>query len=555
MSRRQLLKACGYGALSPLAFNPLQALVGSLVDGLITKAEASSSGVTPPRNLINYHLSGAAPRWYWDGFLSPYKNITPVRNPLVNTKIVNGIAQYGTTPVSTSTGTMYLPPIWASQIPLSNGGTGPMSALLESMLTIRGIYSNDVGHPDGAASQTRPLASAPSLMGLVADASSAVVQAVGAGQCPTVAFAARSSGQTVVTNDSNPIGQIMSPFDRSQDYYGYSYMGRRAAMDTVIQQALSSLGAYANGNYPGSSALYSMRNTAEQLLKVGIGNATSMYPTLLAKYQKLIATCGAMTIPGVSDANVPLPARGNYGIPETLVNGLNTPTYVQNSDVRTVVTASSYPDYMAENFAIAESLITQGLSQSIMIGSGYIEGLNYEGSQLWKTNVPITSGSYWGHDEHTSGSLTSLLVNSFMYQCLSACLFEFISVLKAKGLYTETAIFITGDFNRYPRFDIGTTSGFQAGSDHDPASTVMTVFSGALSGPNVIGNIVHGGSTGDWGTSAVVNNMDGANRQIIIPDATSTIAGIARVTPPFINNPPLVTPSGTPTIPPGEEIG
>jgi hypothetical protein len=555
ITRRQALAACGVGAAS---FHPGISLLQGLVNGIIGNANADTPATAAPiKATINYHLQGGPLRTSWDLPLSPYANATPVLTPLSGTKIENGKAVYRTTPVNLGSKTIYMPWVWSTSIPTVGGGSVAMSELMRNMLMVRGIEGKTPNHPDAAKEKTRPIGSAPSIMGVIADASSAPVQAVIAGDyygVPTTAFAANHSAQVHVTDQNGPIAQLLGPFNRANDGVNSDFLSRRAALDSLIQNGLSLLATAANSNQPGSDALFGMRGRAELLMRNGVQTAIDAYPALRKKYQDLIRACANHDQAGITDAAIPLPAGNSYGINETVVNVAGG-SFAQNSDVRTIITSSSKPYWMAENFAIAEILVTQGLSSSLMIGSEAVFGLQYDSLEIFGSRASTTSSS-WDFDEHFGGSLTSLLANAFLYRCLSACLYELQSSLKSKNsaaggtLWDQTVFFVSGDFGRNPRVDIGDQAGNPGGADHDPSATNYSIFSGAIPEPLVLGNVGITPKTdpkyyGHWGEARTVAQV---GRNLDCADVISTIAQLANVASPTDNFGSLLNAAGAPVV-------
>lgn len=545
MTRRQALAACGAGIGAPFLMNPAHTLMRALVDGFISSAEAAGA-LTPPRTLINYHIYGAPVLWYSLLPMSPYANLTPTRGPHMNNSITNGALLYKTKAVATASGgTLYMPNLWASNV-ATPSGVAPMTNLIENMLIIRGFQGNsNESHAFGAKEMTRPVGTRPSLMGLVSDGSPLPVQSILTSNADGLnnAFKAERSGQTLVTNFSDPMTQILGPFDKRTDSLNSTFVTRRAAKDLLIQQALSSLGAYASSNAPGSESLFSMRGSAETFLKNGISAALAAYPVALAKYKKLISDCGSLTslkIVGLTDNAIPLPTETTIGIPQTALSGANG-SYTQNPDVGSIITSTAHPDQMAENFAIAEVLVSLNLSASICLGGGSMYGMNYVNPVKFTTKTAVNASGWWNSDEHSGGSFTSLIADSFMYQCLYSCINELITVLKAKNMFSETVIFVTSDFGR-------AEDPSDYGTKHASDACAFQIFSGAIAAPAVIGNISRGVSGGDHGQNRPVTGIFGSNRPLNVYDATSTVAGLARVTPPSDNNPSLVSATGVPLI-------
>jgi hypothetical protein len=556
-----MLAAAGIGAAS---YHPGVSLMRSLVEGIISKAQADTTPGAQPRAVINYHLNSAPLRTRWDLPISPYANGAPSLHPLAGTKFVNGKPTYVTTPVATAGGTLYMPWIWSTPIPTSSGGSVPMSTLIKNMLGVIGVKGNSASHPEGLVEKTRPVSGSPSIMGSVADASNAPLQAAFSGSGYVPAFAANHSTQVLATDQNTAIAQLLAPFNRAADTTSSTFLSRRAAMDTLVQSALSSLGNYAKSSAPGSESLFAMRNSAELLMKNGVAAALASYPATRLKYQNLIKACATITRIGFNDQPIPLPTATTYGVNETLLSGSAAPTYIQNPDLRTMISASASPYWMAENFAVAEILVSLGLSSSVSLITGALTGLDYVSPLLYGTKAPAPSSNYWGFDEHMGGPITSLVADSFMYTCLSACIYELQTKLTNTAsplggtLWEQSLLVVTSDFGRNPRKGIGLSAGDYSGSDHDPSACNYSIFSGALSSGNFIGNTGatpdDGTYAGSWGQNRPVSNLFGSTRSIVPADVVSTIAMLARVASPTANNPSLVDASGVPLIEKSKEV-
>ncbi len=542
-------------ALGSFARNPIETLISGLVGGIIQKANAASlpSNVIKPRNYIVLYIEGGPARWTFDGVLNPYgtpKSLPP--DPSVVTRFRNtggpnaGSPEYGTLPITRQGVTLNMPHLWGCQIPTVAGGMVPMANLLDNMAIIRGIDMIVDGHAENARKQIRPLFSSPSLDGLVADASNLPIPSVATGYYGLVLADAYKSAKGngiigldpghVISAGRDPLLQFLTPFDRSADGLLSSYLSRRTAFESVMSQALASLGSYAGSNNPGAENLYLVRSTAESMLKKGIGNISGVFNGLATKYQRLISDVQRTPIPGVTDKPVlfsNLPAANDKGVTvQTSIQDDGVTYSVGNSDLTTVIGANANPRHMAYNFAIAEYLITNGYSSTVQCGFHAVEGI-YGQDRLKTTdgsNLGSGTGS-WLFDEHYGGSYASLLINSFNYRCLSACLYELISVLKAKNLFSETVIHITSEFNRIPRQEGGT--------DHAPEATVNTIISGAIDKPYVLGNILNRTDRGCYGVAAPVK-VDGASVNLGVGHSTSTIAALLRVASPSKNNSSLL---------------
>lgn len=540
VTRRQALSMIGVCGGASFLNGPVDVLLGGLVDGIFAKAQAAATGVQP-RNFIYVNLNGGPARWYWDLPLRPYPSAMPIlTNPHVNTRFSGtgstaGAPEYHTLQVTRRGVTLDMPTLWGQTIPRVGGGSVAMAELLDNMLMIRGVNMRMDGHPDNNDKQVRPSAAGPSLNGLVADVSSRPLPAVGLPGGPNGAFKSGTGvGQVNLSSFSDPLRRILRPFSRASDGLTTGYLSRRQAMDTAVSSALRSLGAYAKSSGAGAESLETVRSSAESLIRQGIGDVSSEYSQLLAKYENLVRRCANDVMPGVTDR----PIRHSDLI---VLNGYTPQTsvqegYIRNADVRTVLRADSRPGNLAAGFAVAEYLIKNGLSSTVSLGSSNIQNLNFE--DLRDRASPATAGAsvtgLWGYDEHFGGSVLSVILNSFLYRCLSACLYELISVLKANNMFQESVIQIGAEFSRNPRND-------QSGSDHGWMANCTSLFSGVIDRPIVLGNTTLDSAYADgtWGAAASVQ-VDGANQQLTIGHSTSTIAHLLRVQPILSNNGSLV---------------
>ncbi len=547
-TRRQVISMIGGCGLAPFVWDPVTQLLNGIVEGLIMKAQAETNpSALPPRNYVFCSLSGGPPRWLWDLPLNPYGNPGFIRNPHVATRFSGSTRtasalEYATVPITRAGTTIQMPHLWSQTIPTpaSRGGAWvPMAPLMDNMLMIRGVNMLADGHPDNERKQLRPLVSQASLHGKVADHASSPLPAVEVDGAPGGAYkSGKGIGQTRVTNSANPLSQILSPFNRATDGLSSGYLSRRAAMETAVNQALSALGSYAGSSLPGSSDLFVLRNRAENLIKAGIGDVSTAYTTLRNKYQSLFTACAgfvsnANRIPGVSDL-----AINSANFTGADANALvldQSGNRFSGADLRDIVRANTEAFGIAEGFAVAEYLILNGYSTSVVFGAGRFVG------------VGLKSNGIWSFDEHYQGAVGSLLLNTFLFRGLAACLNEFIAVMKENGKFNETVIQIGSEFSRSPNANM-------ADSGHGWQANCTSIFSGAIDRPMVLGNQKldgnpSGADRGTWGSAATVR-VDGSDAQLGIGHSTSTVAHLLRVSPPVSNNSSLVAENGTSGVSP-----
>ncbi len=535
------------------AKGPLNVLISSLVEEIWQAARAE--GRTKPRNYLHLNLPGGPCRWFFDLPLLPYSNSGElISDPQIVTRInVEGQPEYHTAPITVKDVTLNMPTLWSSEIPTPSGAWIPMAKLLENMIMIRGVNMQADGHPPNNFKQVRPVQGMPSLTGLVADASDKPIPAVGGSRATpySVYKSGKGIGQVVVPDfhsETNPLAKILGAFDAKGDKLPEGFVSRRQALSGALDQAMVSLGNYAKSSEPGAENLFALRSRAEKLVRQGLGDLETAYGSLLQKYKGLIEQCKTRNVVGVNDQ--PILGSAFPRLASRTVMAGSGRVIVNNADLRDLITGDSRIDELAEGCAVAEYLLLQGYSSTVLWGPSGVDGMDFHdlatvetdagGNETGQTSlgIPQIVGNMV-NDEHFSGNAISLVGNSFLFRAIAACLYELISVLKGAGLFSETVIQIGAEFSRIPRKDFG-------GSEHGWMANCTSLFSGAVNKPMVLGNIASDGSDGvfnprktTWGKSAPVE-VDGAVQILTIGHSTSTIAQLLHVAPPLPSNGTLI---------------
>jgi hypothetical protein len=504
-SRRQFLAHLGVAGAYLGTLDPVRVLYQSLVDGLISKAQAAE-GLTTPRNYVGIFFPGGPTRWIWDGFLTPNGNDAFMRNRSVNNRLTvnsysgdNSAAEHVSEAVNLPSGkVIHLPPLWNRDIPTVGGGWVAMNSLLSNALIMRGVHMQvDIGHLEGPARVPRPSVAGPSLSGLVADASTAPIPAIGLAphdysknlsEPKLGGFKSeRGTGVTLVTGlGRDALSKILDPFRNTDTNVQANATKLKQMQQSAIRAAMTELGSYAKSAKPGADSLYRSHDRALQLFERSFGDLQAQMTALTAKYTDLERRCAA-AIPNI----IPATGTGAYNIalvPNTI--GL------------------------ASQFAVAEFLLKNGLSSSIvMTGPGSV---SFAGLQNF-------------NDEHDAPDRqASLICHSYQFRVLAALIHELRNAL-GPSLWTETVVHVSAEYDRSPRDDMG-------GSDHAPESNSMSLFSGAIKEPLFIGNIKVDGRPGGtykgtWGAAAPVLT-DAGTRTITNEAAAASIASLLRVKPP-----------------------
>jgi hypothetical protein len=504
-TRRQFLNMMGLGSLVMVSPDPLSILVRSMTDGLIAKAQAQSAGVIPRNYVVALHY-GAPFRWVFDNFLRPQGPASSfIKNRGMNNYLTtdmfapndNANLDYRDALIDLGGGrSIYLPIMWGGPIPTSDRGMVPMASILNNTMLVRGIDMEvDIGHASGPALVTRVSDAAPSLSGLVADSSARPIPAISLTKASILGGYKSSKGTSLAhleANATNTMSRIIEPFTLS-DPLVLNSSANRAKMQSLIDQAMGTLGNYAMSSKFGADALYKDRNNAEALFQRNLSALVTEYSAAVTRYAKLGNECGQY-LQGIIPAGKGLPAW----------------------------TSGLYAGGGGEGFAAAEVLIKHGMTSTVTFGLG---------GNAW---------SIYGHsnynDEHRqTDRSTPVLVHSHQFRCVAAWLNEFRRALGPE-LFKETLVHVSAEYGRNPDDSGG-------GSDHAPGATSMTFFSGAITQPTFIGNIrVNSGSgvyMGTWGTGAAVQTNDGT-RGITKKHIGAGVADILRVARPT-NDKPVFT--------------
>ena len=522
-NRRDFLRiaGAGLGGYSLLA-SPAAMLLEAMTRGLFGRAFAQGSGLSP-RNWVDFRLDGAPPRWLFDLFLTPYDKQNTFVSGGFGTRYVETDGRYTAVEYKTYKfpgTTLNLPWLWQFPVPASNGNTRSMQPLLANMLHVRGIY---VGNPDHAAARSlhfRPLGARQSVSALAADSANFPIPAVFAA-VNNYQFASIESKSPLAVATSNYIQSLMTPFSPAGSP---TFKTQRLALDAYIDAAQAAMSAELRARNIRHEPSIGSRAGARNLMETAFGDLGTVWDTLFSKYEALClrAYDPTVVLAGINDRPIGVTtsraALGQYEFNNVVVG---------NSDIRSMVTlpakginGTRHNLAMARAFALAEFVLTRGLSNSISVGIGAAERLIVNDAEV-AHNV----------DEHFTGNMISTLVNTYSARALAACLLEFFDVLKAtKGgqLFDDTVINVSGEFNRRPRLD-------GSGSDHNWEGGNLTMYSGSINGPHVLGNIR--ASTGEpnypgtWGFGAPISEL--SNQILDLTHTTATIATMLKVPSPL----------------------
>jgi hypothetical protein len=468
-----------------------------------------------------------------------------------------------------------------------------MENLLQNTLIIRGVNMLVDGHDQNRKKQLRPVADSPSLDGLVADRSFASIPAVGSlmnGSSGIPSF--YNSGLGIGQIQGNSVDAILAPFKRTTTNSSVTAMNdrsKRESLKLAMDQALGVLGAYSKTSNPGASALQSMRSRAESVLNnnalfSGSVSAANTFTKLKSDYTELIKACVPICFPSVNNADVLQSTIIGGGTPIEILDRKRRFFRISNDGIaerytefgsiglKSILSGTGYQvaiSSMADNFAMAEFLLDprhNGGGHPLV--SAFSCGLNSAGGFRAPAIHNSADGSLFqsnqtfniGHDAHDYGQVLTLIFFSFYFHALSACLNHFISRL-GSAAFKETVIHIASEFGRDPR-EAGN------GSDHGWSANSVSILSGAIPQPMVLGNVYRDSQNGaqregtvtqhrgSWGSAAPVD-LESTPRAIEIGNVATTLATLLRIQSPTPNNRGLVSASGdqvAPTVENAKEV-
>lgn len=489
MNRRSLLKAAGVTGIVS-AFDPVT-LIGSLL-----KQRSSGKAFAQGQNQSRYIAitsAGAPPRWVFDLLLNHNNSADFRSNPQMGTryKATNNVytdVEY----VLERIGSHWLPPLWNFNLPgPGNINNRKLSSLLQHMTHFRGIDTNNAGHDFCQRLHFVTASATQSLPALVGDRSNVPIPAINAAAAGYSYMSTASRTAISLTSGGNYITEVLAPFSRPT---GLSQGMTNTLNNTTSEMAAaqSALDAEIGANKPEYRAVAEARNSARQLMQSQFPNFDTEWTTLLNKYQDLITRALNATYPGINDRQIgiaPAARDKTYDINDKIC---------AETDIRTIIQATTNVGQLARGFALTEFILKNDLSRSIAFNHGGLVGL---------ANPPSTSSPM---DEHFTGKMTSLLINTLLFAALGSCLLELVEVCKGLGIWDKTAIDVAGEFNRSPKQN-GT------GADHGFRGASVALYSGSITaGPFVLGNIRADGTVGNgsqyigtWGSGAPVPSLGG----------------------------------------------
>lgn len=517
-NRRDFLRSAALG-IGTLGFS--ESLLARLFEHLTYKAFAQTLNPNPSGYYFHITFPGAPPRWMFDLPLTP--------SGLTSSNFINGggfgtlfeksgstsNVTYAALKRSVAGKTLYLPPVW------SYSTSKNFDSLLKHTLFIRGMDMEINSHTVSRQRQISPVVGGTSLNGAVADKSDRALPAITDG---VLQFKSNRglSPTRVSAGASNPISSALAPFAKLPSSRPHIKGQNLALQEQVLSRIESEL---LKAGYS-ENTLGDSYNKAADVIESNVQSLANNYVTVRNKYRNLISEAlhpSKGSLPGLFSTSIPVVKTSHT----FSVDSQNLPAAELGiGDLRDMISSSFNISQLAEKFAIME-ILTDRLSTNFSMGLTTPSGLTVSGSR--KTGLT--------HDQHRVGKHVSTLVTTLYYRAVLSCLTEFVDFLQGQGIFDESVIHISAEFNRTPRVD-GT------GSDHGWQGGNATLISGKFTHPQVIGNIRKQGlGLGTWGMGAPYYNDNGVMRPIKVNDVARTITTMLGVADVTTNGSSLLAPS------------
>lgn len=475
-SRRELIfKALSLTGTQAMLSNPVSHLLTTILTGMATSAQAQALGAKP-RKFLFLPFMGGPPRWTFTPF-SPHSDDLSkfIPNPGINTRFTNATTmEYKTVKI----GGIEWPWLWQFNVAKGGGGTRPMADLMKNMMIIRGIQAASA-HGPAQVQRYYPLNIPYSFGSQVSDRSQAAIPAINYQANPYEHRSAAGKSFVSLPESGNLLTQLLDGLSMApRSFHSLS----KGSMKDLLKSVSLEMESQALGQSTGFLASSQSLKSAEEVIDRGFGDLGATWNGLANKYLDICTRTVNQTFPGINDQPIGSPVSSRDQRYQWAEKGV----YLQNADLRTLITPTTRPRRMAESFALAEYVLLNGLSDNITLGIDTLINVN---QQL--ASRTYTFGGYF--DEHETGAFPSLIFNTFFNLCLGGCMLELIDRLKAANLFNEVLIDASGEMGRNPR---GPTSAslvdrYGSGSDHGGEALDVAMWSGVLnSNPQIVGNVL-----------------------------------------------------------------
>lgn len=564
VSRRKFLAYLSSWSTAAFGIGPIQKLLTTMMNG---RGNPSFSRLEkqPCRNYVQFNMYGGPGRWFFDSLLKPHDDSPYFFHPMYVNKFTK-VDPHANNPYTMEYAThkiedLNFPFLWKHDIPTTGPTRKRMSNLLDHMMIIRGVHmEGTIGHPINSSKMMAPFFGGESLDGCLADASNRLIPAISLGNGPVNrAFNAKNRSVVRINSDEkNYLRFLLNPFFHP----GKETFPQTGHMDSVLNEAISAMRVAHKLGHQKYSPLYQDLSRTRKLFRQSIDGLLAEYEKLVIKYRKIIHAAQKTTLNGIDDLplpglKLPIELPGDRNPKEALGMYLLETHYLTDNDIRDVL-EEAYMASLAQEMALAEYVLTHGLSTSVLIAPKKEMGFMFENARTQNgVEIPDMQSEY--NDEknitrfsrgpaaknksssivvpfdcHNTGVIPNTYMSSKYYYVLGSVLSELTSSLgrvsmENGSVFDETVVHLTAEFDRQSKDTL-------EGTNHNEDGHVSTLFSGAIKGPVLLGNIFSGGPSEteetEWGTQgfgAPISSFD--NQRIGIGNLNSSLCKILRIKP------------------------
>lgn len=529
LSRREFL---AHSAKSGLALAAFDTVFASLIASYSRPAFAATP--TAFKNFVHINMYGSPPRWMFDLILNPSGQSKDfMANGSIKNVYTAASGRYTNADyklIKHSASGLYVPYMLGLKVPTSKGLV-PAWGFLDNMIQIRGVDALNAAHNGANNLHQAGVAGAPTLSSLTADRASVdaadptknAIRSIVINSNPGSIFkSAEGSSQFAFAAGDNGANALTSIFASMRpistaNRFAARFVANNDALADKITDALNSLDPSAKQYYQGVTESSSKAHQILNDKSIAIfSQLDAEWDELYNRYKKLIDEVYATSYPLINDKAIGL-APSNP-LEEGWYRYVRTSTTAKNLgadkklDLRTMFEGSD-GNRLAAQFAVTEFLLARGISPSVSLSPGGRRNLMIDGKDTFMVL-----------DQHDTGFMTGIVMNTMYYLAFSSCLLELINTLEAKNLFKDTLIYWSSEFNRSPRTD-------GSGADHGAPGAHVNLISGRINGFKLIGNIYRNGAgastnykkdyEGTWGVGAPV---DGKRQQLAIPEVWGSVA-------------------------------
>lgn len=487
MKRRDLLKS--FSAIG------LSTLFGRVIDVAAAEMIKSVSENGAIENYIQFNLYGAPARWMYDNPLSPYGD-SFVRNPYVGTHFKHGnrFADDFVDYKHISLKGVNFPYLW-SQRPLDDLKEKDFSGLAENFANIRGVWVGRDGHIP-ASSKILNDNNVGTYGELFKNDQNKLIDGFISGKAPTF------DGERLHREFDLFQLEDVSSFQKS--FYETLIEAKGIPSDQELEKILLDNMKVLSGSSPNSIQTKKTKMLKE--LKDLREKFILDFPIILNKYYKIFNRSKEHLLAGILLKDVF--DKSIQGVPiDPVYDGVilnrhmsRFHVFTDYSDIRKGFESVTMDEWL-NNFAIAEFLVVNGFTQSVILtppAKGNIFENYYFNNVFSKVEFqhkkPINGNrhfkkeelsSFYGPlemDAHNAGTVLNLMANSYFFYVFHSCLNSLVKTLKKEDIFSKTLIHVASEFERKPKSD-------ELGSNHNSIGQVHSLYSGRIKGPFFLGDV------------------------------------------------------------------